>query len=373
MKITKILSILTLLLTIGLSQSIGQSTIGGYYQLTIPAGGLQPIANQLVRGSDSLQTNNDINTVLGYGCVSDPAGPPSGSNTVLQYWNNGFSTYYYFNAADATIWNGVVSLAGWYNASGDYASLSLNPGQGSFIKNNFSSPITLIFWGRVFSQTNIITIVNSNNIIALQEPTITNVLNSQIGLPPLTSDKNGPPNGSNDIVGIWNGSSYDNYYYFNKSDATNWTGKTTNTSGLYTSGKTFTLISPTVGQAFLLIHHGASITWTNKFYNADWTASVSNANLLYFNYFPTNIGGTNYIVHSMLLTNIVPNTKRYDSYVQQDAIVLNAGLLSAPQDWIIGIISTSGPANTMNISYQFPIGSYYTIHNLFWRTIRYSP
>lgn len=68
--------------------------------------------------------------------TSDPTGPPSGNNDVWFQWTGGgYNNYYWFNAADATTWEGAASPAGWYDILGNPAPAAANPGvnQGFFL------------------------------------------------------------------------------------------------------------------------------------------------------------------------------------------------------------------------------------------------
>ena len=250
------------------AQPVYSQNVVGYLNQTIPAMSYQIIGSQLINGSDAAQTNGDINATLINGLVSSPLDPPNlHSNSQIFTWNgSGYVTYYYFNAADATTWEGAASPAGWYTGAGVPAAVNLNSGHAAFIFNHSTSPLTVTTVGTVAQGTNYATINTGYNLIALQEPISTNLLVAGFGLPVnMTSSPLDPPNLTrNDTLLSWNGTGFVTYYYFNAADATTWEGAAS-PGGFYTGAGVPMSAYPQVNQGFFLYHNGAPITWTNAY------------------------------------------------------------------------------------------------------------
>jgi len=284
---TKTLLIAAAALAVGVISSEAQvysQNVVGYVNQTIPAGGYQIIGSQLIGGSDVNQTNGDVNTTLINGLVSSPvpatAGNPGqdpalSTNSQMIYWNgSGFTTYYYFNQADATAWEGAASPAGWYLPSGAQSTVQLKNGHSTFVYNHSGIPMTVTTTGNVFQGTNVIvTALNAGyNLINLVVPIATNVVVDAAGnaLPyglPLnmTSSPTDPPTlAKQDALIYWNGTGYTTFYYFNQADATTWEGSPS-FAGFYLPSGAAMAVQPQVNQGFFLWHVGASINWTNSF------------------------------------------------------------------------------------------------------------
>jgi len=262
----------------------------GYINQPIPAGGYQIIGSDLVGGSDANQTNGDINATLGAGLVSSPVtavGNPtqnpgfSTNSQLLVFSGGGFTTYFYFNAGDATSWEGTTSPAGWYDAGGNYASVDLTGGASAFIFNHSAIGVTNTVVGTVFQGTNVTQIKPGYNLIALQEPVgVTNVfVNSSGPLPyglPLnltsSNDVNAfqdtPTTTTQDSMLYWAGNGYITYFYFNSADATYWENSggasPVYPAGFYDAGGLPGNI-PSVNQGFFIFHIGSAVNWTNSF------------------------------------------------------------------------------------------------------------
>ncbi len=85
------------------------------------------------------------------GLTSSPLDPPTQAlNDVLYSWNgSGYALYYYFNAADATTWEGAASPAGFYQVDGTPMPVTSYPqvNQGFFLYHS-GAPVT---WTTTFS------------------------------------------------------------------------------------------------------------------------------------------------------------------------------------------------------------------------------
>ena len=267
------------------AQNVYSQNVVGYVNQTIPAGAFQIVGSSLVNGTDVNATNGDINATLLTGLVSSPNDPPStSSNSVIYVWSfagQQYNTYYYFNSADATYWENSggaspVYPAGWYDAGGTPASVTLTSGQAAFLQNHSSSPMTLTTVGTVKQGTNFVTINAGYNLISLQVPVSADPANTNgFGLPGnLTSSPVDPPSqAANDTLYAWNtvGQQYATYFFFNSADATSWENgggaSPVYPAGFYDAGGTPMPPSafPEVNQGFFLHHTGAPVTWTNAF------------------------------------------------------------------------------------------------------------
>lgn len=106
-------------LAASMAQNVYSLNVVGYYNITIPPNSFALIANQLNT------TNNSIASLL-------PSVPPG---TQLYKYAGGSWTAYTFDEFDL-VWT----------PNGD---ATLNPGEGAFIKNNTSQPLTITFVGEV--------------------------------------------------------------------------------------------------------------------------------------------------------------------------------------------------------------------------------
>ena len=285
---TKTLLIAAAALAAGVISSEAQvysQNVVGYVNQQIPANSYQIVGAQLLGGSDANQTNGDINVTLINGLISspndpgDPAQVSAGSvtNSQLFVWNgSGYAVYYFFNQADATIFEGFASPTGWYTVAGIPAAVNLNTSHASFLRNvSLSSSMTLTTTGNVRQGTNVTTIANGYNLISLQVPISTNPVVPLYGLPSnLTSGDpsvydpvNDVPNQThNDAYYAWTGAGYAVFYYFTAADATSWEGAASPAGFYDVAGPAMpSSFYPKVNQGFFLYHTGGTINWTNSF------------------------------------------------------------------------------------------------------------
>ena len=246
--------------------TVYSQNVVGYITQTVPAHHYAEFANQLINGSDVNQSNDNANAVLSSGLVSDPNGPPTGSNSVLLVFNgSGYVPSYYFNQADAS--GDGIGNAGWYNGSLSPVSVTLPQGGSAFLQNQAGAPMTVTITGTVLQGTNaLVSVPAGYSLLALGTPVSTNVDAAGIGLPgsKLSSDPNGPPTGHNDQFLFWNGTGYVPFYYFNQADAS---GDGIGNAGFY-NGSLSPITSanyPAVGQGFVFYHYGTAFTYTNTF------------------------------------------------------------------------------------------------------------
>ncbi len=266
---TKILLSVAAALAVGVASSMAQTysqNVVGYINTTIPANGFVMIGNTLINGSDANNTNNDIGTAFS-GLVSTANDPSTSSNTVLYLWNNGYTTWYYYNAADANN-NGNIGqfVAGFYDGQGNQLIASASQGSAVFLKNVFSAPITATVTGNVQQGTNTSQVISVGyNMISLQQPISTNLFTAGYGLPVnLNSTSNDPPAAGHDILYMWN-NGYTTWYYYNATDANN-SGNVGQPVADFYDGQGNEL-TPPPANAGLFIYHvtGSPITVTNVF------------------------------------------------------------------------------------------------------------
>jgi hypothetical protein len=263
MKKTLLIAVAALAAGIISSQAqVYSANVVGYYNVTIPAHKYYFFGNQLVSGSDASQTNNNVNTVLSSGLISDSNGA---TNSVLYIWTGaGYGTILsYFNQSDANAYWGN-NAAGWYDGSGTLQNIPLNQGAGAFIYNAANSSMTLSVVGTVPQGTNVINVPKGFNTYALVEPVSTNLDSALVGFPAV-SDSNGV---TNDVYYGWTGSGFGTILsYFNQNDANTYWG--VNQAGWYDgSGANQSAnpaVWPTVGQGFIINRFGPSTKWTNSF------------------------------------------------------------------------------------------------------------
>jgi len=267
---TKTLLVAAAALAVSVATSMAQTTysqnVVGYINQTIPANGYAIVGNTLINGSDAGQTNNDVNAVLGTGLVSQPNDPPNSfNNTVLYYYNGGYSTWYYFNAADAVTWGALSPGPGFFDLGGNKLVASVGPGQAVFLFNHSGAPITNTITGSVLQGTNTLpSIVTGYQLVGLPQPIVTNAVVAGYGLPAgLTSQPNDPPSAfNNDVMYLYNGG-YSTWYYFNAADAATW-GALAAGPGFFDLGGN-PAPQTAVNQGFFLLHHGSTLGWTNVF------------------------------------------------------------------------------------------------------------
>ena len=262
------------MLSVQAQSNVYSQNIVGYVNQTIPANSFQIIGGTLVNGSDASKTNGDINTTL-TGMISDPNGPPYGTNTVLyiyDYVHGGVASYYYFNATDINTWQGSPGWTpGWYDSLGTPLTFSLTPGVAVFLQNKFSQPIAITSVGTIFQGTNIQTIQSGFNLISFNAPVSDKPdSTNSYGLPvsQFTSSSIGDFN-NNDVIYVWDTThgGIASFMWFNAADINVWQGSPGWESGFYDSlGTPMPAYDfPQANQGFYIFHNGASFNWTNSF------------------------------------------------------------------------------------------------------------
>ena len=234
------------------SAQVYSANVVGYYNVKVNAHGYALVANQLTN------TANDINVVIGNGCISDPN---ANNNTVLYLWGgSGYNIYQYFTGADADTWfANVGSVNGWYDTVGTLATGTFKQGTGSFLFNPSNSALTNTFVGQVVQGPFSRTIKTGFDTYSIIPPVSTNV-DSFVGFPG-TSDPNA---NNNDTIYIYNGG-YNIYQYFTGADADTWFANVGSVNGWYDSIGTLASSKQNVGQAFFLHHFTAPVTWNSTF------------------------------------------------------------------------------------------------------------
>jgi hypothetical protein len=186
------------------------ANVVGYYNVVVPAKKFVFVADQL-RGPGG---NNSINTNFVNGFISDPTGT---INSVLYQWlptQQQFTTFAYYNAADA-----APLPAGWYDLGNNLATISINQGNGCFIFNAANVSMTNTYVGEVVQGSLTVGVSNKFQIYSIVPPISTNIDSALVGFPSKSP-------------GDLSGNTYDTYYrwlvasqqfttlaYFNTADA----------------------------------------------------------------------------------------------------------------------------------------------------------
>ena len=241
------------------AQVYSQNVVG-YYNVSVPAHGFALVGNQLINGSDSAQTNNNVSSTF-TGLSSDPNGV---TNSVIYLFNSGsFSSYQYFTGADAdNNFFASGSVAGFYDTIGNLLTSPLSQGVGAFLYNPNAGIVTATVVGTVPQTTNVISIASGFNLLSLPVPVSTN-LESSIGGFVGTSDPNAV---NNDVLFLFSGGGYSSYQYFTGADADNNFFTSGSTTGFYDTIGNHVSSATLVGQGFYLQHIVAGTEkWTNSF------------------------------------------------------------------------------------------------------------
>jgi len=251
--------------TLASQAQVYSQNIVGYVNVTVPATGYALVANQLINGSDSNQTNNNIQTALSSGgYVSDSSG--SGNCTTLSIWNGGgFTAYQYFSAADAAA-NSIGTQAGWYDDTYTYCSVAngnavyLNQVQGAFIYNNVSTNIVVTLIGTVPQGTNVVTFAPGYSLVSVAAP-----LSEDINSAGFVGSSDSSGSGDCTTLSVWNGAGFTAYQYFSAADAA--ANSIGTLAGWYDDTYTYQVVAPPVGQAFFVYQptDKGTINWTNSF------------------------------------------------------------------------------------------------------------
>ncbi|HTV42324.1 MAG TPA: hypothetical protein VMF08_17270 [Candidatus Sulfotelmatobacter sp.] len=218
--------------------TVYSQNVVGYVNLSIPAGGLQMVANQLDTGS------NTLDNVFQSGVVST-------KSFVLEWNGTGYNQYEYYNCADSPL-----SEPGWYSGNTEVGHTNyLQPGQGVFFHNTAGSAVTIPTVGQVIQGTNTYSVPVGLNIYSIPQPLA--------GLPLDNTNINFPVVSTKTYYLAWTGSGYNQYEYYNCSDSP------LSEPGFY-SGNTYedsnASVWPNAGGSFF-IHNEASTasTWTDVF------------------------------------------------------------------------------------------------------------
>jgi hypothetical protein len=233
------------------AQTVYSQNVVGYINQTITNNTLALLANQLDTGSNTIN-----NVYTGAGLAS--------SQTILLEWNGaGYNQYLYYNSSDA-LNNGGTS-PGWYDLSGNPFGQTnyIQPEYGYFLKNTRTGAgsITVPTVGQVVQGTNVYSFPkNSLAAYSLPEPLA--------GLPLDNTNINFPALSSQTIYETWNGAGFNQYLYYNSSDAINNGGTAPgwyDLNGNDVDGKAS--VWPGAGQAFFIKNTSTTkgITWTNVF------------------------------------------------------------------------------------------------------------
>lgn len=247
---TKTLLATAAALAAAVTSSQAQSTVYsqnvvGYVNITVPAGALQMVANQLDTGTNTLD-----NVFNGPGLVSTKV-------SVLEWNGVGYNQYTYLNCADSPTTPGV---AGFYNASGvEVGSTNyLQPGQGVFLHNGSTAAITVPTVGQVIQGTNTYSVPVGLNIYSVPQPLAgTSIDAANINFPVVSTKTS---------YLQWNGNGYNQYTYLNCADSPTSPGQ----AGFWNAAGTVfedtnAAAWPAAGGSFFIHNAATAATWTNVF------------------------------------------------------------------------------------------------------------
>ena len=235
------------------SAQVYSANVVGYYNVAVPSHKYALISNQL---TNSL---NDVNVVLGSGCISDAAGA---NNTVLYFWNGGgYVSYQYFTGADAdNYFLASGSTSGWYDPTGVKAVEKVKQQTGHFLYNPAPVGLTNTFVGQVPQGSFARTIKVGFDTYSIVPPVSTNVDNTFASYPG-TSD---PAGANNDVLYIYN-NGYSSFQYFTGADADNYFLASGSVNGWYDPTGVLSPSKQNVGQGFFIRHFGSPVAWNSSF------------------------------------------------------------------------------------------------------------
>jgi hypothetical protein len=233
------------------AQTVYSQNVVGYVNVTVTNGTLAMVANQLDTGS------NTVDNVLQSGLTSQKA-------TILEWNGAGYNQYTYYNSSDAVNDLGGTA-AGWFDGNGNPWGETnyIQPEYGFFLRNTAvgAGALTLPTVGQVIQGTNVYTVPSgSSSIYSLPEPLA--------GLPLDNTNINLPAISQKTIYESWNGAGYNQYTYYNSSDAVNDLGGTApgwyDGNGNDVDGNS--AVWPTAGQSFFIRNTSTkTLNWTNVF------------------------------------------------------------------------------------------------------------
>ena len=147
--------------------------------------------------------NQSIQSIVGDGFAD-------GGMDMLQVWNgSSYDDYYYYTASDDINGDGT---AAWGNLDWESSDAAFAPGTGMWLTTQNAS--TIVFVGEV-GTTNKVAVHPGLNLITQTAP-------MDVDIQDITGE--GLADGGMDMLQVWNGSSYDDYYYYTASDDINGDG-----------------------------------------------------------------------------------------------------------------------------------------------------
>jgi hypothetical protein len=225
----------------------------GFARMEVRGGSYKMIANQLEHDN-----GNGISVAL----IDTPASAPDGiNNAVLYFWQGGaYYHYSFFNAADAAMYIGPGSPAGWYDlANGNLQNQALDPGMGAFIYNPQSSGFMLTLIGLVPSSPHTLSVSLGYNLLSLVIPVSADL--NEVGFPGV-SDQNG---WYNDILYLWTDGGFYPYEYYTAAHATIFMGQPAD-AGWYEASGTFLATRVQVGTGFYIYRSVPGSSWTQTYF-----------------------------------------------------------------------------------------------------------
>jgi hypothetical protein len=175
------------------------SNIVGYNKVTVPAG-LTIVGQQFVAVGGEDQS---IQQITGEGLAD-------AGQDMIQVWNgSSYDEYYYYTEDDDINGDGT---AAWGNLDWEPVDITLPAGTGMWASTQNES--VLVFSGQV----------GSHSTISFQPGLnlVTQALPMDIDIQDITGE--GLADAGQDMIQVWNGSSYDEYYYYTEDDDINGDG-----------------------------------------------------------------------------------------------------------------------------------------------------
>jgi len=227
------------MLSVQAQSNVYSQNVVGYVNITVPNNKYVILANQLNTGS------NTLNNVISAGAVD--------SDTTILYFKDGvFKQFIYYDAING---NSPDGNAGWYDLLANTpCTNTLSPGDAVFVHNSSGAAINLSTVGSVQTGTNLITIPTGYSMRSFPMP-VGGTSIDNLGFVGVDSQ---------DYLLMWNGTSYDQYIYY---DAVNGNSPDGNAGwyGLLSNipMNTNSAAWPKVGNGFFINHVAPSQTWTN--------------------------------------------------------------------------------------------------------------
>src|SRR5215469_16802124 len=110
---------LQILILAALLMVCGSTVSAQYSQSLVP--GYNFVTCQVNPGGKNISDPTFLSVPSNFSGGGPGGGPPFANNAELLWWDgDGYTPYFYFNAPDASYYEGFPSPAGWYDQAGDF-------------------------------------------------------------------------------------------------------------------------------------------------------------------------------------------------------------------------------------------------------------